>query len=514
MMELDDLRRRGIWLIMVAGWATNVVLAALAIGRGEPNGVLAALIGCLINVVPTICAMRGRCDAGARAAVALMVALEPGLLLYVMRGAAWQVDMHMYFFVGLASLTILCDWKPLVIASVLVALHHLLLALASPVWVFAGGGGLGRVLVHALAVSMQCSVLVYITTRLAQTITAQSDARLRSDQLAADATAAMATAESARARAEQALAAATAAQTLAADERGRRQRAEAASAETRRSELLRVAGDFERSIAGVATALGESARSLEGSATALNVVAQDAGQKAIDVTAAAVVAADAARSVAGGVGTLSRSISSIADSVSQQAKLTDHARSRSTLGDAAVQALASSSGDVGGLAGAIATIASRTNMLALNATIEAARAGAAGYGFAIVAQEVKALAAQAGSATQQITSLVSGINARASDANGNFQQVSITIVELADAADAIRNEIDEQRSATRTIEHHADSAAAGMIEMTRRVEGVSDAASMAERLSGEVRGAAVALLDQVRALQGATDGFVTMLRTA
>jgi methyl-accepting chemotaxis protein len=512
MRELDELRRRGVRLLTAVGWAANATLAFLSIVRGTHDGIAAVAIGCLLNVVPTLCVIRSRYDFGARTAVALMIAIEPALLLFVMRGAAWQLDMHMYFFVALASLTILCDWKPLVLASAVVAIHHLLLSLTAPSWVFAGGGGVPRVLVHALAVVLQCAILAYITLLLRQTIAAQSEARINSERLAADATTARAAAEAAQTRAEAALETARAAELVAANERSRREGMEAETARIRLEDLRAVASDFERSIAGVATALGASARVLEGSATSLNVVAQDAGQQAVNVAAAAVQATEAAKSVAGGVGSLSRSIASIAVNVSRQANLTEHARDRSTQGGAAVQALAGSTGDVGGLANAIATIASRTDMLALNATIEAARAGNAGHGFAVVAQEVKALASQAGSATQQITSLVVGINARANDANGNFAQVSSAIAEMANATDAIHGEINEQRSAAHAIEHHAAEAAAGMADMTRRAARVSEAAGAAERLSGEVRGAASSLLQQVETLQVATDRFVSTLR--
>jgi methyl-accepting chemotaxis protein len=59
---------------------------------------------------------------------------------------------------------------------------------------------------------------------------------------------------------------------------------------------------------------------------------------------------------------------------------------------------------VGRVAEQINTIAKQTNLLALNATIEAARAGEAGRGFAVVANEVKVLAAQTRSATEEIAS--------------------------------------------------------------------------------------------------------------
>ena len=58
--------------------------------------------------------------------------------------------------------------------------------------------------------------------------------------------------------------------------------------------------------------------------------------------------------------------------------------------------------EIGKVTELINAIAGQTNLLALNATIEAARAGEAGRGFAVVAQEVKALAGQTATATQDI----------------------------------------------------------------------------------------------------------------
>ena len=61
-------------------------------------------------------------------------------------------------------------------------------------------------------------------------------------------------------------------------------------------------------------------------------------------------------------------------------------------------------------------MARQTNLLALNATIEAARAGEAGRGFAIVAQEVKALAGQTARMTEDIAAQLNEIDRFVNDA--------------------------------------------------------------------------------------------------
>ena len=218
--------------------------------------------------------------------------------------------------------------------------------------------------------------------------------------------------------------------------------------------------------------------------------------------------------MAGGVGTLSRSIGGIAVNVGQQAELTNHARLRSTQGDRAVRTLADRTQNVGEFATLISTIAAQTNLLSLNATIEAARAGEAGRGFAIVAQEVKALAGRAAHATGEITGLVSGMHSGAHEAEQSFAQVTDAIGELIEAASAIGTAVDEQRLAATEIERSADEAAAGMDAMAHRIAEVSTTASAAEGLSGEVKSAAGALLRHAETLQSATDTFVTHLRAA
>ncbi|MCC2113741.1 MAG: hypothetical protein KDJ16_17020, partial [Hyphomicrobiales bacterium] len=76
-----------------------------------------------------------------------------------------------------------------------------------------------------------------------------------------------------------------------------------------------------------------------------------------------------------------------------------------------VEALEQASVQIEEILGSIGAIAKQTNLLALNATIESARAGAAGKGFAVVANEVKALSAQTGKATEDISQRIGRLRA-------------------------------------------------------------------------------------------------------
>ncbi len=167
------------------------------------------------------------------------------------------------------------------------------------------------------------------------------------------------------------------------------------------------------------------------------------------------------------VARVERSISSLSLGVQQTAE---------TIGQ-----LAADSQKINGVVGVIHDIAEQTNLLALNAAIEAARAGEMGRGFAVVADEVRNLAKRVQLSTEEITQMVTGLQAMTRDAVEFMQDSSLKADdcvrearEAGTALEAITLAVAQMRESNTQIAVAAEQQSGVAEELNRAVTVIRD----------------------------------------
>ncbi|MEP4034145.1 methyl-accepting chemotaxis protein [Roseibium polysiphoniae] len=259
--------------------------------------------------------------------------------------------------------------------------------------------------------------------------------------------------------------------------------------------------DFEDRLQEVVKSVTETVVELNDVSTNITDACSEASEKSVIVAAGAEEASTNMHSVAASTEELTSSINEINRQVATAAEVASGAVEKSRAMSREIDSLSQRSIKIGEVIKLINDIAEQTNLLALNATIEAARAGDMGKGFAIVAQEVKALASQTANATEDINAQISGLQFATANAVDANVKISEAIERVSDISSAIATAVEQQTLATGEIAHNVDEAAVGATDVTSSIIDVQTATAQTREVSERVVGATGKLEEQELSLQ-------------
>lgn len=259
------------------------------------------------------------------------------------------------------------------------------------------------------------------------------------------------------------------------DETGDLGRAFQSMVESTRGILIGVVGGIESvassasQLSAISTQTSQSVQQISERSSAVAAAAQETNSNTLSLATGMQQASANLGSVATATEEMSATIGKIASSSEKARAISNDAASRASTVSELMQRLDRSAQEIGQVTDTIIDISSQTNLLALNATIEAARAGAAGKGFAVVANEIKELARQTASATEDIRGKIEGVQLSASDAIADIQSITDVIAEVGELVNSIATAIEEQSVVTRDVASNISQASIGVQDANERV---------------------------------------------